>query len=87
MQTIINFGKKVISLKSFSDGVVAIIELTNNMWAVVVADKENWIVASKNFTFTRGCKTKVQKNCRHYYKYCKDCLARKQIQLIEEYVG
>lgn len=87
MQTIINFGKKVIDLKNFSSGTAAIIELTNNMWAVVVTDSENWIIASKNFTFTDVCKNSVQKNCRKYYRYCKDCLSKKQVHLIEEYDG
>lgn len=85
MQELLNFGKKIINTKKFTSGVAAIIEMTDSMWVVVVADNKNWIIASKNFTFTKGCKTKVQKNCKTYYNYCKDCLAKKQLQLLEEY--
>lgn len=77
-------GKKVIDSHKYSKGKVAIVEMSDTMYAVVVADEKETVIASRNFPFTENCKKEILKSCRSYYKFAKDCCCKKQLELLFE---
>lgn len=84
MQVILSLGKKIIKFKNFSDSAVAIVEMSNSMWAVLVS-KNNRIVNSRNFAFNANFEDQIKKSCREYFNYCKQCIADKNYSCLAEY--
>jgi hypothetical protein len=84
MQSILTFGKRLVQSREFSNGTVAVVEMTDNMWAVLASNKDNEILISRNFTFTDDCKKPVMQECRQFYNFIKDCFIKKQLQSLED---
>lgn len=84
MQNILNFGKKLITSHKFTAGTALIAEMTETMHVVIALDPSGWVINSRNFAFTESCKKEVLKECRAYYNFVKDCLCKKQLNLLEE---
>lgn len=74
---------KVITSRKYSSGTVYISDLTNNMWAVTVLDRDSMIVSSRSFAFSDKTEKKVWENCRSYYKKVKECVYQKRLDLID----
>lgn len=74
---------RIITSKKYTIGTAYISDLTNNMWAVTVLDKDNIIISSRSFAFSEKTEKKVWDECRNYYKKVKECLAQKKIELID----
>ena len=83
MQEIFSFGRKIVSSHKYSSGTSAILEMTETMYAVVVFDNKGWLLTSRNFPFTESCKKEVLKECKTFYKFTKDCLSKKTLDLLE----
>ena len=65
-------------------GSVAMVELTETMYAVIVADNQGWLILSKNFPFTKNCKKEAFKSCKSFYNYAKECVCKRKLELLEE---
>lgn len=74
---------RVITSRKYSAGTVYISDLTNNMWAVTVLDKDNIIVSSRSFAFSETTEKKVWEDCRRYYKQVKECVFQRKLELID----
>ncbi len=74
---------RIITSRKYSSGTVYISDLTNNMWAVTVLDKDKVIVSSRIFAFTETTEKKVWESCRKYYKQVKECVFQKRLDLID----
>lgn len=71
-------GRRIISSKDYSAGSAIIVDMANNMWAVVAIDSiTESIIGSKMFCYTDNTETDVWKTCLKYYKHVKDCLMRR----------
>lgn len=78
-------GRRVISSKDYSFGSAAIVDMTNNMWAVIAVDNiTESIIDSKMFCYTSNTEPDVWKTCLSYYKKVKDCLMRRAPEEIIE---
>ena len=77
-------GKKTLKFRELAKDSIALVELTDTMYAVVVADANKNIVASRNFAFTEDCKKEVMKSCRAYYRLACDCVTKQKIDILLE---
>lgn len=76
---------KILNHRKYSVGTIYCSDLGNNMWAVVVLGNENDLLHSRNFAYTEDTKEAVWANCRHHYKFIKECLMQKRLEDMEEY--
>lgn len=74
---------RIITSKKYASGAVYISDLTNNMWAVTVLDKDNIIISSRTFAFSDETENAVWESCRSYYKKVKECVYQKKLELID----
>lgn len=74
---------RIITSRKYSAGTVYISDLTNNMWAVTVLDKDNIIISSRTFAFSDKTEKAVWESCRSYYKKVKECVYQKKLELID----
>lgn len=74
---------RIITSRKYSAGTVYISDLTNNMWAVTVLDKDNTIISSRTFAFSDKTEKAVWESCRSYYKKVKECIYQKKLELID----
>ena len=74
---------RIITSKKYASGTVYISDLTNNMWAVTVLDKDNTIVSSRTFAFSDKTEKAGWESCRSYYKKVKECVYQKKLELID----
>lgn len=74
---------RIITSRKYSAGTVYISDLTNNMWAVTILDKDNIIIYSRSFAYSETTEKKVWEECRKYYKQVKECVYQKRLDLIE----
>lgn len=74
---------RIITSRKYSAGTVYISDLTNNMWAVTVLDKDNIIISSRTFAFSDKTEKTVWESCRSYYKKVKECVYQKKLELID----
>lgn len=73
-------GRRVISSKDYSFGSAAIVDMTNNMWAVVTIDNETEsILDTRMFCYTPTTESDAWKSCLQFYKQVKNCLMRKDL--------
>ena len=75
---------RIITSKKYASGTVYISDLTNNMWAVTVLDKDNIIISSRTFAFSNETEKVVWESCRSYYKKVKECVYQKKLELISD---
>lgn len=75
---------RIITSKKYASGTVYISDLTNNMWAVTVLDKDNIIISSRTFAFSDETEKAVWESCRSYYKKVKECVYQKKLELISD---
>ena len=73
---------RIITSKKYASGTVYISDLTNNMWAVTVLDRDN-IISSRTFAFSDDTEKAVWESCRSYYKKVKECVYQKKLELID----
>lgn len=73
---------RIITSKKYASGTVYISDLTNNMWAVTVLDRDNIIISSRTFAFSNETEKAVWESCRSYYKKVKECVYQKKLELI-----
>lgn len=74
---------RIITSKKYASGTVYISDLTNNMWAVTVLDKDNLIIYSRSFAYSEKTEKKVWEECRKYYKQVKECVYQNKLELID----
>lgn len=74
---------RIITSKKYASGTVYISDLTNDMWAVTVLDKDNIIISSRTFAFSNETEKAVWESCRSYYKKVKECVYQKKLELID----
>lgn len=75
---------RVISKKKCSSGAtVYVSDLTNDMWAVIVLDADSIIIHSRSFAYSKETEKKVWDSCRHYYKIVKDCVSKRQLEMLD----
>ena len=74
---------RIITSKKYASGTVYISDLTNNMWAVTVLDRDNIIISSRTFAFSDETEKSVWESCRSYYKKVKECVYQKKLELID----
>lgn len=74
---------RIITSKKYTAGTVYISDLTNNMWAVTVLDRDNIIISSRTFAFSESTEKEVWKSCRSYYKKVKECIYQKKLEMID----
>lgn len=75
---------RIITSKKYASGTVYISDLTNNMWAVTVLDRDNIIISSRTFAFSDETEKAVWESCRSYYKKVKECVYQKKLELISD---
>ena len=73
---------RIITSKKYASGTVYISDLTNNMWAVTVLDRDN-IISSRTFAFSDDTEKAVWESCCSYYKKVKECVYQKKLELID----
>lgn len=78
-----DFGNTILS-KSYSVGSVHLIDMRNNMWAVVAFDDDNNLLSSRNFAYTSSTEKEVWASCRKHFKKIKECLYQKRLDMIDE---
>lgn len=76
---------RIITKKSYKSGTVYMSDLGNRMWAVVVLDSDKNVLLSKNFPYTQDTETVVFVQCKTAFKYAKECLLQKKLELLEEF--
>ena len=74
---------RIITSKKYASGTVYISDLTNNMWAVTVLDKDNIVIYSRSFAYSEKTEKKVWEECGKYYKQVKECVYQKKLELID----
>lgn len=77
------YGKKTICSARSSAGSAGLVQMTDDMWAVIVLDKSKSIFFSKNFPFTDKSKKDSWSACKAFYKIAKECVFQQNLQLLE----
>lgn len=83
MKDVLTFGRGVVSSHKYSVGVASIVEMTENMYAVLATDKDGWLLYSRNFAFTDNCKKEVMKDCRRLYNSVRAHMSKKRLDLLD----
>lgn len=78
--SVTDFGKKVVASHKISLGECGIVEITDEMWAVVAFDSDGNLTMSRNFAFTPPLKSTVWENCRTFYKKVKNCMVHRKLE-------
>jgi hypothetical protein len=74
---------RIITSKKYASGTIYISDLTNNMWAVTVLDRDNIVISSRTFAFSDKTEKTVWESCRSYYKKVKECVFQRKLELID----
>jgi len=74
----------IILSKTYSVGSVYLLEMTEEMLAIIAYDKNDNPLYSQGFFYNENTKKKVMKTAKSYFKKIQDCLYQKKIELIEE---
>lgn len=77
-------NNKILLSKKYTAGSVYMLEMPNNMLAVVAVGKDNLNLCSKSFFYTDKTKKETLKSSRKYFKQIQECLYQKKLEMLEE---
>ena len=75
---------EIIKVKKYSVGTVYMLNMHNDMIAVIAFDKNKNSICSRSFFHNEKNKKEIMKEAREYFRKVQECLYQKKLNMLEE---